>query len=261
MGEAKHRCKVHDYLMIRRLQEEGKSIEEMAKALGLKAQKVYRLGRLHISKILSADQRKALDCSREIAAIVAGGTICTNAVANRMKGKLESRLVCRCMRKITAKYSELRRQVRQNNKRLEAAGKNIRLRKDVIWNYIMTGQTTSEKLRKLKKTHPQVDKVMDACVKFRSMIAAEEGSPGVDDWIREAKQCQCPELHRFAEYIESDKEAVRMAYETNYSNGIMEGTVNKIKEIKRSMYNRAGIKLLRAKILYADYGERMLLCH
>ena len=261
MGESKHRCKVQDYLMIRRLQEEGKSIAEIAKTLGLKAQKVYRLGRLHISKILSADQRKALDYSREIAAIVAGGTIYTKAVANRMKGKLESRLVCRCLRKITSRYSELRRQVRHNNKRLEATGKSIRLRKDVIWHYIMTGQTTSEKLRKLKTTHPQVDKVMDACVRFRSMVAAEEGSPGVDDWIEEAKLCQCAELHRFAEYIESDKEAVRQAYGTNYSNGIMEGTVNKIKEIKRSMYNRAGIKLLRAKILYADYGEQVLICH
>ena len=261
MGEARHRRKVQNYLRIRQLQEEGKSIAEIAKALGLKAQKVYKLGKLHISKILSADQRKALDCSREMAAIVAGGTIGTQTVANKMKGKLESRLVYRCMRKITSKYSELRRLVRQNNKRLEATGKCARLRKDVIWHYIMTGQTTSEKLKKLKMTHPQVNKVMDVCVSFRSMIAAEEGSPGVDDWIREAKLCQCPELHRFAEYIESDKEAVGMAYETNYSNGIMEGTVNKIKEIKRSMYNRAGIRLLRAKILYADYGERILLCH
>lgn len=261
MGEARHRNKVQNYLKIRQLQEEGKSISEMAKALGLTARKVYILGKLHISKVLSAEQRKALDCSREMAAIVAGGTITIQAIVNKMKGKLDSKLVHRCMRKISSKYIELRRLVRENNKRLEASGKSARLRKDVIWHYILTGQTTSQRLLKLKTTYPQVSMVIDTCISFRSMIAAEDGAPVLDEWIEVAKQCQCPELHRFAKYIESDKEAVRKAYETNYSNAIMEGTVNKVKAIKRSMFNRAGVKLLRAKIIYADYGERILTCH
>ena len=34
--------------------------------------------------------------------------------------------------------------------------------------------------------------------------------------------------------------------------GLLEGTVNKIKAVKRQMYNRAGIKLLRAKIIYSQ---------
>lgn len=38
-----------------------------------------------------------------------------------------------------------------------------------------------------------------------------------------------------------------MARLTHYSKGIMEGTVNKIKEIKRTMFNRA-------KSIYANYG-------
>ena len=261
MGDARHRRKVQDYFGIRQLQEEGKTVQEIAKALGQNPRRVYTLGKLHMSKILSAEQRKALDCSREIAAIVAGGTICVQSVVNKMRGKLESKLVHRCMRRITSKYSELRKQVRQNNKKLEATGKCTRLRKDVIWHYIMTGHTTSEKLLKLKMSHPHIDKVMGACVSFRSMIASTDGAPKIDEWIEDAKQCQCAELHRFATYIESDKEAVRQAYETSYSNGIMEGTVNKIKAIKRSMYNRAGIRLLRAKIIYMDFGKRALTCH
>ena len=261
MGEARHRHKVQEYFKIRQLQEEGKSISEIAGALGLKSRRVHTLGRLHISKVLSPEQRKALGSSREIAAIVAGGTIGVQSVVNKMRGKLDSKLVHRCMRRITSKYSELRKQVRQNNKKLEATGKCTRLRKEVIWHYIMTGHTTSEKLLKLKMSHPHIDKVMGACVSFRSMIASADGAPKIDEWIEDAKQCQCAELHRFATYIESDKEAVRQAYETIYSNGIMEGTVNKIKAIKRSMYNRAGIRLLRAKIIYMDFGKRTLTCH
>ena len=261
MGVARHRCKVQEYLKIRRLQEEGKSVPEIANALGLKSKRVLKLGKLHISKILSAEQRKAMAHSRELAAIIAGGTISRQTVASRMMGKLESKLVYRCMRRITSKYTELRKRVRDNNRKLQATGKCARLRKDVIWHYVMTGKTNSEKLLKLKTTHPQLNDVIVSCANFRSMIAAEDGSPGVDDWIVRAKQCQCLELHRFAEYIESDKEAVRKAYETKYSNAIMEGTVNKIKEIKRAMFNRAGIKLLRAKIIFADYGKKIITCH
>lgn len=255
MGDASHRSKVRDYLKIRQLQEEGKSVSEIAKSLGLKSNRVYALGNLHISNILSKEQKKALECSRELAALVASGVISKNTVASKMKGKLESKLVCRCMRKITAKYSELRKLVRENNKRLEATGKCVRIKKDVIWHYIMTGQTSCEKLLKLKTTHSQIDRVIKSCMSFRSMIASMEGSPDVDQWTKDAKECNCTELYQFAEYIESDKEAVKQAYLTNYSNGIMEGTVCKIKAIKRSMYNRAGVKHLRAKIIYADYGR------
>lgn len=258
MGDARHRGKVQDYLKIRQLQEEGKSVPEIAKTLGLKSRRVYKLWNLHISKILSKEQRKALEHSRELAAIVASGTISINNLVSKMNNKLESKLVCRCMRKITAKYTELRKLVRENNKKLEATGKCVKIRKDVIWNYVLTGQTTNEKLLKLETTHPQIHKVINSCISFRRMIVLKDGSSDVDEWIKDAKQCHCDELYRFAEYIEYDKEAVRQAYETNYSNGIMEGTVNKIKEIKRSMFNRAGVKLLRAKIIYADYGREPL---
>lgn len=61
-------------------------------------------------------------------------------------------------------------------------------------------------------------------------------------------------LMKYLDHV-SDRKAVEMACLTNYSNGMMEGTVNKIKEIKRTMFNRAGIELLRAKVIYANYGN------
>ena len=51
------------------------------------------------------------------------------------------------------------------------------------------------------------------------------------------------------------EEYLRSIKEENYNNGPMEGTVNKIKAIKRSMFNRAGEQLLRAKIIYANYSQ------
>ena len=59
-------------------------------------------------------------------------------------------------------------------------------------------------------------------------------------------------LTNFAYGIEKDWEAVQAAIDIPFSNGLLEGTVNKIKAVKRQMYNRAGSKLLRAKILYSQ---------
>lgn len=43
-----------------------------------------------------------------------------------------------------------------------------------------------------------------------------------------------------------------MACTTYYNNGLLEGTVNKTKAIKRSMFNRANADVLRAKLLYSN---------
>ena len=40
--------------------------------------------------------------------------------------------------------------------------------------------------------------------------------------------------------IEADKAAVQAAVDTNYSNALLEGTVNRVKTIKRTMFNKAG---------------------
>ena len=258
MGDGRHRRKVREYFQIRQMQEDGKSLSEMSEIMKKWPQKIHELGRMHISKVLTKDQYKALSNAREMATVIANGTISKDAVARKLEGKLESRIVCRCMRRITEKYSEHRQMVREHNRRIAETGKGVRIRKDAIWEYIRTGKTTCKNLIRLKVTHPQIDKVINSCISFMDMISAREGAPDVDSWIKEAKECVCKELYRFADYIESDKEAVRQAYMTKYSNGIMEGTVNKIKAIKRSMFNRAGVNLLRAKIILANYEQT---CH
>ena len=71
-------------------------------------------------------------------------------------------------------------------------------------------------------------------------------------WIEKAKATRNMALTNFAYGIEKDWEAVQAAIDIPFSNGLLEGTVNKIKAVKRQMYNRAGSKLLRAKILYSQ---------
>lgn len=60
------------------------------------------------------------------------------------------------------------------------------------------------------------------------------------------------ELDIFIAGIERDFEAVKNAINVEYSNGLAEGTVNKIKFIKRIMYGRSKFDTLRNKILIAE---------
>ena len=54
---------------------------------------------------------------------------------------------------------------------------------------------------------------------------------------------------RFAYEFKKDLSAVIAAVETPWSNGQIEGQINRFKAIKRQMYGRAGFPLLRARVL------------
>jgi transposase len=46
-----------------------------------------------------------------------------------------------------------------------------------------------------------------------------------------------------------DLQAVRNAATKRWSNGLVEGQINRRKPLKRAMYGRAGVELLRARLV------------
>ena len=65
---------------------------------------------------------------------------------------------------------------------------------------------------------------------------------------------RCPRVwdlrdQRFAKAIRQDLEAVRNAMSEPWSNGQTEGQINRLKTLKRAMYGRAGVELLRARMM------------
>ena len=69
------------------------------------------------------------------------------------------------------------------------------------------------------------------------------------DWLAKGEACPCLELRRFAEGIRGEQVAVQGAVSERWSNGPVEGHVNRLKMIKRQMYGRAGLELLRARVV------------
>lgn len=249
IGDVRQRKRVRNYFAARHMQEEGIPLREIAEKLNISSQQVYSLFNTNIKKILNNDQLKILRQTPELAQIISSGSITPLTIEKKMEGRLCSKLIYRATKRLRDRYKRLRKQVRIHNKDPKKT-KRIKVTIEAIRKYIMTGITTSEKLLELKQTQPNIDSILQTCISFRRMVAGKKDAPDIDAWLKLAYGCHCPKLTSFARYIAADKEAVRNTYLTNYSNGIMEGTVNKIKVIKRSMFNRASVELLRAKAIY-----------
>jgi len=70
-------------------------------------------------------------------------------------------------------------------------------------------------------------------------------------WVDAVAQCALPALRTFAEGLKQDESAILAALTLPWSNGPLEGFVNKIKTIKRQMYGRARFPMLRQRVLLA----------
>jgi transposase len=98
---------------------------------------------------------------------------------------------------------------------------------------------------------PMLDVGLKVAGEFASMIGRTMKTT-LADWLVKAGACGIPELVRFASGLAEDAAAVSAALTEGWSNGPVEGQVNRLKAIKRSMYGRAGLTLLRARVLNKD---------
>jgi transposase len=83
---------------------------------------------------------------------------------------------------------------------------------------------------------------------FAIMITQLTGHD-LPQWITDAKAAGLPGISSFARGLEQDLDAVTSGLTTHWNSGPVEGRVNHIKMIKRQMFGRAGLPLLRKRVL------------
>jgi transposase len=79
------------------------------------------------------------------------------------------------------------------------------------------------------------------------MIRGRTGAD-LDEWISDAADGL---LSSFVAGIRADRQAIAAAIAEPWSNGQTEGQITKLKLVKRQMYGRAKLDLLRARLLGA----------
>jgi transposase len=72
----------------------------------------------------------------------------------------------------------------------------------------------------------------------------------LNGWMKEVRESKIKELVSFVNGIDRDYDAVRAGLTYSWSQGPVEGAVNKIKTHKRLMYGRTSFSLLRKKMLH-----------
>ncbi|ECF2367384.1 ISL3 family transposase [Salmonella enterica subsp. enterica serovar Mountpleasant] len=68
-------------------------------------------------------------------------------------------------------------------------------------------------------------------------------------WFSNVSKSGPVELQRVAAGMEADAAAIYEAITSRWSNGVVEGHVNRLKMLKRQMYGRAGFELLRRRVM------------
>lgn len=71
----------------------------------------------------------------------------------------------------------------------------------------------------------------------------------LEQWKTAVQASGIAELITFVDGLADDAEAVANGCSMTWSNGMVEGFVNKVKTIKRSSYGQAGFSLLQRRVL------------
>ena len=107
-----------------------------------------------------------------------------------------------------------------------------------------------QRLDRVRAADAEVGAALDLADEFVSMVRQRSGA-GLADWLARAAETSAQEIRGFVGGIRQDEAAVLAGLSDAWSNGPVEGHVNRLKVIKRTMYGRAGLELLRARVLHA----------
>ena len=95
---------------------------------------------------------------------------------------------------------------------------------------------------------PELQAVAGHVRDFADLMNKHRGDR-LPDWMLRVQADNLPALHSLITGLRRDLAAVTAGLTMTWSSGPVEGAVNRIKTIKRSMYGRAGFDLLRRRIL------------
>ncbi len=106
-----------------------------------------------------------------------------------------------------------------------------------------------ENLRQLRQASLDLEVTYQLVEEFLHMVRERTGER-LDEWLKKVDASHLQAFQTFVTGVQKDKEAALAGLTLPWSNGPLEGNINRLKLIKRSMYGRAEFDLLKLRVLY-----------
>lgn len=103
---------------------------------------------------------------------------------------------------------------------------------------------------RLRAVHPDVTQAVQFTQEFAAMVRHRQAEK-LEAWLWRVANSDIPALRSFAAGIQRDKAAVLAGLSLEWSQGQVEGQITRLKLLKRAMYGRANMDLLRQRVLHA----------
>lgn len=115
---------------------------------------------------------------------------------------------------------------------------------------------SKEQLDRIIGEYPVIGKIYDTVTGFKQTLFSKKESE-LDKWLEETEALEIEELGSFINGVKRDIDAVKNAIRFDYNNGLAEGSVNKLKVVKRIMYGRSSFELLKSKLLRLELRRKI----
>ncbi len=112
-------------------------------------------------------------------------------------------------------------------------------------------EITQEQYEEIIKKYPTLGKAYEILRSFHELMFSRNLDK-LEPWMEEAEKLQIDEINSYLAGLRKDLTAIKNSIIYSYSNGLAEGSVNKLKVIKRIMYGRNSFELLKSKLLLLE---------
>ena len=126
--------------------------------------------------------------------------------------------------------------------------------RQLIWYVMRRPETLKEAEReaiaRLRTVHEEIAQAVQFTQEFAVLVRGHQADE-LEGWLWRVANSNVAALQSFAAGIQRDKAAVVNGLRLEYSQGQVEGQITRLKLLKRTMYGRAKLDLLRKRVLYA----------
>ncbi|MFD3447579.1 transposase [Microbacteriaceae bacterium 4G12] len=144
--------------------------------------------------------------------------------------------------------------IRRNRKRQQQTENLHKVPRNKLAGWIWVGDAKLNILeqadfQRCLQTYPALQPLYQMIQEYRTIIESNNYDVFLS-WLRKQLSNKEMPFYQYVRRLRSDLEAVKHAFLLTYSNGVLEGQVDRVKVIKRLLYGKAGLYLLQKRVLY-----------